>query len=319
MFDTVRLSPVRWLVPAYAAAMLAASAAPAFAQNEEALRAAFEGKRVTLKIDMPGTQEGVDVNVDAQRPVDFRQYGDRIKAYGAAIHAGESVVVTLVKVKKDAIEFQLAGGGFGTFGDDTSTTVYVHFLDKSAREKELERLIKDEDDSRRRHRLQDELDELRGRRERENRRLEEERLRAESRKRELVADERLRGGSRFNLKFANVVPAGYRPEHMMAALAEYVDFSNAAPDIRMVPPPDPRQMDPRQMDPRQMDPGDDAPMPKKGMTRGEAERAFGKPVDSSDRREGSLVVITLVFVRGDQRISADFVDGILVRYSITSR
>jgi hypothetical protein len=31
------------------------------------------------------------------------------------------------------------------------------------------------------------------------------------------------------------------------------------------------------------------------------------------------VVTTLVFVRGDQRISADFVDGILVRYSITSR
>jgi hypothetical protein len=310
MFDTVRLSPVRWLVPVCAVALLAATAAPAFAQNEEALRAFFEGKRVTLKIDMPGTQEGVDVNVDSQRPVDFRQYGERIKAYGAAIHAGESVVVTLVKVKKDAIEFQLAGGGFGTFGDDTSTTVYVHFLDKSAREKELERLIKDEDDSRRRHRLQDELDELRGRRERENRRLEEEKLRAESRKRELVADERLRGGSRFNLKFESIVPAGYRPEHMMASLAEYVDFSNAAPDIRMPPPPP---------DPRQMDPVDDAPMPKKGMTRGEAERAFGKAVDSSDRREGSLVVTTLVFVRGDQRISADFVDGILVRYSITSR
>jgi len=308
MFDTVRLSPVRWLVSACAVALLAATAVPAFAQNEETFRAAFEGKRVTLKIDMPGTQEGVDVNVDSQRPVDFRQYGDRIKAYGAAIHAGESVVVTLVKVKKDAIEFQLAGGGFGTFGDDTSTTVYVHLLDKSAREKELERLIKDEDDSRRRHRLQDELDELRGRRERENRRLEEEKLRAEARKRELVADERLRGGSRFNVKFGNVVPVGYRPEHMMAALAEYVDFSNAAPDIRMPPP-----------DPRQVDPGDDAPMPKKGMTRGEAERAFGKPVDSSDRREGSMVVTTLVFVRGDQRISADFVDGILVRYSITSR
>lgn len=310
MFETVRLSPVRWLVAACVVALLAATAAPAFAQNEEALRAFFEGKRVTLKIDMPGTQEGVDVNVDAQRPVDFRQYGERVKAYGAAIHAGESVVVTLVKVKKDAIEFQLAGGGFGTFGDDTSTSVYVHFLDKSAREKELERLIKDEDDSRRRRRMQDELDELRGRRERENRRLEEERLRAESRKRELVADQRLRGGSRFNLKFENVVPAGYRPEHVMAALAEYVDFSNAAPDIRMPPPPP---------DPRQMDPVDEAPMPKKGMTRGEAERAFGKPVDTSDRREGSMVVTTLVYVRGDQRISADFVDGILVRYSVTSR
>jgi hypothetical protein len=309
MFETVRLSPARWLVPVCAAAMLTAIAAPAAAQNEDALRAFFEGKRVTLKIDMPGTQDGVDVHVDSARPVDFRQYGDRIKAYGTAIHAGESAVVTVVKVKKDLIEFHLGGGGFGTFGDDTSTSVSVHLIEKSAREKELERLIKDEDDSRRRRRLQDELDTLRDRRERENHRLEEERLRAEARKRDLLADARLRGGSRFNVRFENVVPAGFRPESMMAALAEYVDFSNAAPDVQMRPAPDPRDADPV----------DDVVLPKKGMSRIEAERAFGKPVDTSDRREGSMVVTTLVFVRGDQRISADFVDGILVRYSVTSR
>ncbi len=310
MFDMARISTARWLVSACAAAILAATAAPVAAQNEDALRAFFEGKRVTVKIDMPGTSDGVDVRVDATRAIDFKQYGERLKSYGTSIRAGDSAVVTLVKVKKDLIEFQLSGGGFGTFGDDTNPSVSARFVEKSSREKELEKNIKDETDSHRRHEMQDELDSLRDRRERENRRIEAERRVAEERKRERIAEERLRGGSRFNLRYEDAVPAGLRPEGVMAALAEYVDFSNAGADVMEArpivdAPPPPLSAD--------------AVLPRKGMTRDEAERAFGKPVDVSDRREGSMVVTTVVFVRGDQRISADFVDGILIRYSITSR
>ncbi len=310
MFETARLSMARWLVPACAVLMLTAIAAPAAAQNEDALRAFFEGKRVTLKIDMPGTSDGVDVRIDAARPIDFKQYGERVKSYGTSIRAGDSTVVTLVKVKKDLIEFQLGGGGFGTFGDDTSTSVSARFVEKSDREKELEKKVKEETDSHRRRELQDELDSLRDRRERENRRIEAERVVAEQQKRERVAEERLRGGSRFNLRYADVVPAGLRPEAVMAALAEYVDFSNAGADVREARPT---------IDAPPPPPSADVVAPRKGMTRAEAERSFGKPVDTSDRREGSMVVTTLVFVKGDQRISADFVDGILIRYSITSR
>ena len=48
------------------------------------------------------------------------------------------------------IEFQLSGGGFGTFSDDSSTSVSIPRVEKSSREKDLEKRIKDEDDSRRR-------------------------------------------------------------------------------------------------------------------------------------------------------------------------
>ena len=308
MFETARIS--RWLVLPCAALMLTAIGAPAAAQSEDALRAFFEGKRVTVKIDMPGTSDGIDVRIDAARPVDFKQYGDRIKSYGTSIRAGDLAVVTLVKVKKDLIEFQLSGGGFGTFGDDTSASVSIHLVEKSSREKELEKKVKEETDSHRRRALQDELDTLRDRRERENRRLEGERVRAEDRKRERIAEERLKGGSRFNLHFADAVPAGFRPEGVMAALADYVDFSNAGPDVVDARPA---------LGARPPELPADVVLPRKGMTRAEAERAFGKPVDVSDRREGSMVVTTVVFVRGDQRISADFVDAILIRYSITSR
>jgi len=49
--------------------------------------------------------------------------------------------VTKVKVKDNLIEFQLGGGGYGTFGDDASSHVSVPVAGKSVREKNLERDI----------------------------------------------------------------------------------------------------------------------------------------------------------------------------------
>ena len=278
--------------------LLLALAGPAAAQNEAALKAYFEGKR----LDMPGDSDGVDVHADAKVAVDYGKYKDKLKRYGTAIHAGETVVVTLVKEKKDLIEFQLGGGGFGTFGDDTSTSATIPLVEKSSRERELEKRIKEEDDRDRRQRLERELDELRDRRERENRRIMAERDRIEEQKRERIAEERLRGGSRFNLRYEDRVPAGMRPEDVMAALAEYVDFSGPAARPN-VPPPS----------------IGDVSLVRKGLSRGETERLFGTPASSSERREGGLAVTTLVFNVRDQRISADFVDDVLIRYAIVAR
>jgi hypothetical protein len=211
--------------------------------------------------------------------------------------------VTLVKMKKDLIEFQLNGGGYGTFGDDTSTSVYIAHVERSSREKELDRLIKEEDDSRRRHRLEDERDSLRERRERQNRRIDAERAEAELRKSELIAQRRLAGGSRFNLRYEDAVPSGIKPEEVMAALEQYVDFSPGGFPSR---PRDDRAVA-------------QATLPRKGMTRVEAEREFGPPVNANEHREGGLTITTLRFVSRDQEITADFVEDVLVRFSMSSR
>ena len=282
--------------------LLLALAAPAYAQDEAALKEYFEGKRVTLRMDMPGTSDGVDVHADARRAIDFAKYRDELKRYGIAIRSGDSIVVSLVKVKKDLIEFQLGGGGFGTFGDDTSTSVYLPLLEKSEREKNLEKRIKDEDDRDRRRQLQRDLDDLRDRRDRENRRITAERERLSEIKRERVEAARLRGGSRFNLRYEDRVPAGIRPEDMMAALAEYVDFAGRTDARDDVLPPQ-----------------GDISMVRKGLLRADAERAFGKPLTTSERPEGGINILTLVFDVGDQRVSAEFVEDVLVRYTITSK
>lgn len=282
------------------AAVIVALASPAAAQNEEALRGAFEGKRVTLRIDMPGTSDGVDVHGDARQALDYKEYGDRLRRYGVALRAGDSVTVTLVKMKKDLIEVQLAGGGFGTFGDDTSTSVSIPDARKTEREKDLEKRIDDEHDRDRRRAMQRELDGLRDRRDRENRRIAIERERQSEAKRVRIAEQRLRGGSRFNLRYDDRVPEGIRPQDVAAALGEFMDFGGGSS-----PEPAP--------------PTGDITALRKGMTRAEAERAFGRPTETSKRTEGTLVLTTLSFNIDDQRITADFVEDILVRYTISSR
>jgi hypothetical protein len=309
MFTSFRVTARRCVL---AAVIAAASAAPAFAQTEASLKSFFEGRRVTVRIDMPGSSDGVDVAADARQPIDYSKYRDNLKRYGTALHAGDSVTITLVKTKKDLIEFQLGGGGFGTFGDDTSTSVYIPEARKTEREKELERLVRDEDNRERRRRLERELDDLRERRERENRRIAVEREHAEEEKKARIAERRLRGGSRFNLRYDDGVPDGIRPEDVMAALGEYVDFESLAPRAT-------REDSSARILRDAAPPSGDITQLRKGMTRAEAERAFGRPAETSERRDGGLAVTTLVFVVSDQRIGADFVEDVLVRYTITSK
>lgn len=205
-------------------ALVMTIAVPTAAKENTELRDFFEGRRVTLRIDMPGTKDGVNVYPEARRDLDLGEYRDNLRRYGVAIRAGETALVTLIKVKDDLIEFQLNGGGYGTFFDDTDTSVYIPYLEKSDRERSLERRIRDEDDRTRRRQMERELDALRDRRERENRRIRAERERLSERKEARVFSRRLDGGSRFNLRFRGRVPYDLRPEDIMAALAEYVDF-----------------------------------------------------------------------------------------------
>jgi hypothetical protein len=290
------------------------SAAPAYAQNEAVLKEFFEGKTVVVKLDMPATSEGVDIYPDARQPVDYSRYANRLKTAGTALKSGESIVVTKVRVKDKLIEFHLGGGGFGTFGDDTSTSVYLPSAPKTTREKNLERDVKTENDPARKRRMQEELDDLRRERQREDRRNDAAKAAAEEEKKQRIAQQRLHGGSRFNIRYQNGVPPGLAPDGVMRALEQYVSFPGAAGEASPKPAPDPA---PLREDLRRTPPGPGAL--HKGMTVAEVQDALGKPEKSSDRMEGALKVTTATFSRDDHHILAEFVEGVLIRYSISSR
>ena len=85
--------------------LLALSARPAVAQTEAGLRAYFEGKSIKVNMEMPGSDDGVDVYPVKSQPIDFRQHAARLKQFGTSIKRGDHVLITKVKLKDDLIEF----------------------------------------------------------------------------------------------------------------------------------------------------------------------------------------------------------------------
>ncbi|HEY9507519.1 MAG TPA: hypothetical protein VIQ27_16230 [Gemmatimonadales bacterium] len=286
--------------------LLLTLAAPLPAQTEADLKRHFEGKRVTLKIDMPGTEQGVDVYPGTERPLDYARYASRLKDHGTAIEAGHGAMITRIRVKSSHIEFQLDGGGYGTMGDETSSSVYVESTPKSNREKNLEAELKREKDPARREQLKDELEDLRDAREREDARNQAGVASATQQKEQNIRQRRLEGGSRFNVRFRDTVPAAaLTPHGLEAALAEYVIF----PELRASPAPLPPAASPNP---------EESKLPRKGMTGAELQALLGQPIASAERSEGSLRVITRTYRFGDGRLAAEFVEDVLFRYSLTS-
>jgi hypothetical protein len=299
---------------------LAVAAAPASAQSEWELRQAFEGKFVIVKMDMPATQRGVDLYPDREPAVDFRAYSARVREFGVALKPGDRIMVTTVRVKKKNIEFQLGGGGYGVFGDDTGY-VYVPEEGKSRREKDLERDVRDERDPDRRRRMQRELDDLRRDRERENRRARSESRDLTERKQSEIASKRLDAGSRFNLWFeeyrlASRVPT---PREVRQMLSEFVDFEGAPgaprtdmrPDVRPIgppPPPPPSRGDLSRVSEL-----------RRGMAIEEVHDMLGDPTRNRSGKQGELTTLTEWYDDGDRVTEVVYVGNVIVRFSTGSK
>jgi hypothetical protein len=277
------------------------------AQSEAALRQHFEGKTVTTKLAMPGTEYGVDIYPTAETPLDYPRYADRLKDYGTAIRSGESVMVTKVKVKSKLIEFQLEGGGYGTSGDETSSNVSVSSTPKTKREKNLEAELKRETDPNKQREMKEEIDQLRTDREREDARNRASVAEAQEQKKENIRQRRLEGGSRFNIRYRDGVPtSALTPESIKQALAEYVSFEGALAG--------PTPLQPAGGEPTPSKSG----LPRKGMLMTEADELLGTPQKTSERMEGRLKVVTRVYSTGAGLVSAEFVEGVLIRYTASS-
>jgi hypothetical protein len=282
---------------------------PLNAQTPDPLQS-LVGKEVVLKLDMPGTQQGVDLRFNKDNPMNWKEYANRLKSNGVAIHKGDSARVTAVVVKNDRIEFQLDGGGFGTFLDDSSTTVTPKNVDKSDYEKQLEREISNTTDPDRLRQLQRDLDRERSRRERQENDNRAAAQVASQIKAQKVADQRMQGGSRFNLRWAGAVPADEKnPDAVVKLLSEYVSFGGphqAGPTLRV------------------QNSAADASVPatahlKRGMKMDEVSSLFGPGKQLSESVSGDGLKTQIVqYSSGDRSVQVTYVEGLVVRYSISS-
>jgi len=290
------------ILASMSAGALMALAAPLLAQNEAVLRQAFEGKVVAVKIDMPATQQGVDVYPLDQIPIDFREVAQRLKDNSTSLRIGQQVMVTKVVVKKNShIEFQLGGGGYGTFGDNTSTDVSVVNQSETKAEKALRDSIKHAPGPTKRKQFEKELASLREERERENSRAEAEAKQAQSVIEANLRAKRAESGSRFNVRYRNGIPGdALTPEGLMRALAQYVDFGPASGVASS-----------------DAGSGKTYASLRKGLLLDEVETLLGPAATASETKEGRLTVVNRTYRKDGQKVSASFVNGVLIDFAIT--
>lgn len=167
---------------------------------------------MTLLVDMPGDDSGVDVYAREAPAGHSDEAGGRLAKYGIALRRGQVAAVTLVKLKGDHIEFQLDGGGFtnrqllGLPGYDS-----VHW-GTTEEERRLRSSMMGTRDKERRRRLESEYDRVRRRRVRPLRE-------------QLEREERARHGSRFNIRFASEkAAAAVSAEELTALLRPYLEL-----------------------------------------------------------------------------------------------
>ena len=299
---------------ALAIATLAAgpAARSASAQTETALRTAFEGKTITVKMDMPATSQGVDVFPLEQMPVDFREVAQRLKDNGTALKMGTQVTVTKVLVKRNShIEFQLGGGGYGTFGDWASspTVSSPTAASETPEERALREQIKATTDKDQKKRLERELGAMRSERDRENARAANEAQQARVASETLIRSKRAEAGSRFNIRFKPSIPAEMlTPEGVMRALAQYVEFPGGAA-VAATQPGAPQAAAPAS--------GGGLASLKKGLALADVESLLGPAATAGEAREGAMTVSKRTYRKDGMRVAASFVAGVLVDFSIS--
>ncbi len=275
-----------------------------FTQSEEALKDALEGKRVEILIEMPATSAGIDLEINKSRLMDFNDYSARIKEHGIALYPGDVVMITKIAVKKKHIEFQLAGGGYGTFWDESSN-VSSSRIDKSSREKELEQLLSDENQElSKRKELQNELEDLRSERNRQQQVADRSANFESEMKKQRIEDKKLQSGSRFNIRLGRRLEAAdMTVDFLKRVLEEYVNFTPSNSSV---------------------DTSSGAMAPSKGqLTKGtllkDAVAIHGLPNNMSTNEECGLKVTKCDFDLDNQTIKATFVEDVLVSYMIQSK
>ncbi|MEW5915993.1 MAG: hypothetical protein AB1762_06295 [Gemmatimonadota bacterium] len=285
------------------ALVLACLTSVAHAQNEAALRAAFEGKTVTVKIDMPGTSRGVDIFPMNATPLDYRELANRLKEYGTALKPGQSAMITKVVVKgKSHIEFQLGGGGYGTFGDamNDGSTVYAPDLGETKAEKALRDSIKAASCCPTRRKAHErELASLRAARERENAAAEAQAAQANEAREANLRVKRLESGSRFNIRYREGLTAeALTPDGVKKALAQYVEFGA-----------------PTTVAAGGSGAGGFAAL-KKGLSLKDVEALLGPASSAGEAKEGAMTVMKRTYKKDGMVVTAKFVSDVLIDFTI---
>ena len=296
-------------LPALSLVVLLGSAAAGGA-DERALRSAFEGREVELLLDLPASTRGLDIYPLQRTPYDMGKHQARLMSDGIGVRRGSIALVTKIKVKGKHIEFQLGAGGKSQKPQKPST-----YVPKSNYEKDLEKQVKNASTDEEKKRLRKMLEDARNHRrqqEKLQKALAEQQYRLELGDR-TEEDWDALAGSRLNVRYEGGVPADVlTSEGFRQALDGYVNFD---PQPRSAPT---RADVPSGALPVGASHSGTFPI-YKGQSRADVDALFGGPEQCSEQDQGVLKVTTCTYGLAEASLDASFVDGVMVRYVLTSR
>lgn len=186
--------------------------------SKSPLSPAFKGKKVLLKIDMPGDYTGINLWPDNADLKDSVPVSDRINKFGASLHINDISKITKVVVNEKKIELHLGGGGYNSrLFPKPPLPIKISYKEAFYKRKH------DEDpDGPEASYYWEEYNKLKTKREDDDR---INRQNYENNLPELIRQARLRNGSRFILHFTTISAKSVTPEKLMEYLADYIDFS----------------------------------------------------------------------------------------------
>ncbi len=294
-------------------------ATPAFGQDQATLKKAFEGREVTVLMDLPASHKGIDLHLQREPELDYADYAYRTRTYGIALRKEDRVMITMVKVNKKNIEFHLGGGGYGTWSDD-SGNVSAAYVGKSKREQDLEKERRRTTDDRRKRQIDRELGYLRDEREREQREARREAEALTAIKKGEIAVKRLDGGSRFNIWYEDKRLERWAPtpEELMYSLAKYIDFGggngDGIPGVSRGTPGNRLTGGGGRQDAEAS-----ALSLERGMSTEEVHDLLGRPTRRRTARQGDLESIVETWETTESITEVTFVGGVVVKFTSSSK
>jgi hypothetical protein len=274
---------------------------------------ALEGMTVTAKMDMPASQEGVDIRPGSEAPLDLHKVAGRIKQYGVALHTGQSIMITNVVAKPHNVEVYLGGGGYGTFSDalaQASQMTPVSYPAETRREKDLKEQLKYTNDYWERERIRRELYDVDRQRNRDNQKA------AQVSAQQVEQQKRAMAGSRFNIRYDGTMPESATSKSaIMAVLSKYVEFERTPGETQAGPIPQSLTA----MAQRSRPQDSSVPALRKGLTVLQVEQILGPAAKVEDVSDGALEIDFREYSSDGQHVTTEFVGGVLANYTITSQ
>lgn len=139
-------------------------------QDLNSIQKELEDQVISLKIDMPASDVGIDLLANSEVPLDEKVYTSRIREYGVSVFKGDTITITKVEQKNQSIIIYLGIGGYH-HNEHLMPTDVKPILEISEKEHSLKKEITEEIDKSKLAKLNRDLNKLK-----RLRRFEQERI-----------------------------------------------------------------------------------------------------------------------------------------------